>query len=130
MYNYIKGIIVDNNSNSIVIDNNGIGYNVFVANPYSFKIGNEEKVYLYNKVAEDENSLYGFKTEEERQLFLKLINVKGLGPKIALPMLATGSVDGIADAIDRENILYLTKSSSFKSILNLSLLISIFCLRI
>jgi len=109
MYNYIKGIIVDNNSNSIVIDNNGIGYNVFVANPYSFKIGNEEKVYLYNKVAEDENSLYGFKREEERQLFLKLINVKGLGPKIALPMLATGSVDGIADAIDRENILYLTK---------------------
>ncbi len=109
MYKYIKEIILDNNSNSIVIDNNGIGYNVFVANPYSFKIGNEEKVYLYNKVAEDENSLYGFKTEEERQLFLKLINVKGLGPKIALPMLATGSVDGIADAIDRENILYLTK---------------------
>ncbi len=109
MYNYIKGIIVDNNSNSIVIDNNGIGYNVFVANPYSFKIGEEEKVYLYNKVAEDENSLYGFKTIEERELFLRLINVKGLGPKIAIPMLATGSVDGIIDAIDRENVLYLTK---------------------
>ena len=109
MYNYIKGIIVDITSNSIVIDNNGIGYNVFVANPYSFTVNNEYKVYLYNKVAEDENSLYGFKTEEERQLFLKLINVKGLGPKIAIPMLATGSVDGIVDAIDRENVLYLTK---------------------
>ena len=109
MYNYIKGIIVDNNSNSIVIDNNGIGYTIYVANPYSFKIGEEEKVYLYNKVAEDEFSLYGFKTEEERGLFLRLINVKGLGPKIALPMLATGSVDGIVDAIDRENVLYLTK---------------------
>lgn len=42
-------------------------------------------------------------------MFLRLINVKGLGPKIALPMLATGSVQGIVDAIDRENIMYLTK---------------------
>jgi Holliday junction DNA helicase RuvA len=46
---------------------------------------------------------------EEKELFLRLINVKGLGPKMALPMLATGSVAGIIDAIDRENILYLTK---------------------
>ena len=47
--------------------------------------------------------------QEERNLFLKLINVKGLGPKMAMPMLATGSIAGIIDAIDRENILYLTK---------------------
>ena len=42
-------------------------------------------------------------------MFLKLISVKGLGPKMALPMLATGSISGIVDAIDRENILYLKK---------------------
>ena len=54
-------------------------------------------------------SLYGFKTKEEKNLFLKLINVKGLGCKMALPMLATGSIDGIMDAIERENILYLKK---------------------
>ena len=53
--------------------------------------------------------LYGFKTEEERTLFLRLIDVKGLGPKVAMPMFATGSVNGIIDAIDRENIVYLTK---------------------
>ena len=41
--------------------------------------------------------------------FMKLISVKGLGPKMALPMLATGSINGIMDAIDRENILYLKK---------------------
>ena len=109
MYNYIKGIVEGNTSNAIVVDNNGIGYNIFVANPYSFQIGKEYKVYLYNKVAEDENSLYGFHTEEERTLFLKLINVKGLGCKVALPMFATGSVEGIIDAIDRENVIYLTK---------------------
>ena len=53
--------------------------------------------------------LFGFKTPEEKDLFLKLISVKGMGPKMALPMLATGSVSGIIDAIERENILYLKK---------------------
>lgn len=109
MYSYIKGIIDEVTSSSIVIDNNGIGYNVFVSNPYSFNVGEEYKIYLYNYIREDEYSLYGFKSLEEKDLFLRLINVKGLGPKIALPMLATGSVSGIVDAIDRENIMYLTK---------------------
>lgn len=109
MYSYIKGIIDEVTSSSVVIDNNGIGYNVFVSNPYSFNVGDEYKVYLYNYIREDEYSLYGFKSLEEKDLFLRLINVKGLGPKIALPMLATGSVNGIVDAIDRENIMYLTK---------------------
>ena len=109
MYNYIVGTIASQQTNFIVIDNNGIGYTVFVANPYSFEIGNEYKVYLYNYIREDEHSLYGFKTEEEKELFLRLINVKGLGPKVAMPMFATGSVAGIIDAIDRENVIYLTK---------------------
>lgn len=109
MYNYIKGNIASYTVNSIVVDNSGIGYNIYVANPYSFEIGKEYKVFVYNHQNEYETSLYGFKTEEEKNLFLRLIDVKGLGPKVALPMFATGSVDGIIDAIDRENVLYLTK---------------------
>ena len=109
MYSYINGVIADITSSSVVIDNNGIGYNIFVSNPYSYTVGSEAKIYLYNYIREDEYSLYGFKSLEEKGLFLRLINVKGLGPKIALPMLATGSVNGIVDAIDRENIIYLTK---------------------
>ncbi len=109
MYEYIKGKIVSQESNYIVIDNNGIGYLVYVPNPYSFEIDKEYKVYIYEYVREDENSLYGFKTSEEKEMFLKLINVKGLGCKMALPMLATGSISGIMDAIERENILYLKK---------------------
>ena len=54
-------------------------------------------------------SLYGFKKYEEKELFLKLIDVKGLGPKMALPIIAMGSINGISDAINRENILYLKK---------------------
>lgn len=109
MYNYIKGKLADQESNFIVLDVNGIGYQIYVANPYSFELNKEYQVFVYNHIREEENTLYGFKTKEEKELFLRLIEVKGLGPKMALPMLATGSVAGIIDAIDRENILYLKK---------------------
>lgn len=109
MFGYIKGQVKIINSNSIILENNGIGYIIFVANPYSYQIDENYLVYLYNNIKEDENSLYGFKTNEEKDLFLRLINVKGLGPKTALGIFATGSVSGVVDAIDRENILYLKK---------------------
>lgn len=109
MFGYIIGKVKIINANNIILENNNIGYIIFVPNPYSYKIDNEYMVYLYNFIKEDENSLYGFNSEEEKDLFLKLINVKGLGPKTALPMFASGSVKGIIDAIERENILYLKK---------------------
>lgn len=109
MYDYIKGTVVYLRSNAIVIDNNGIGFLIYVSNPYSFETGKDYKVYVYQQIREDENCLYGFKTIEEKDFFLKLISVKGLGCKMALPILAVGSIQGIMDAIERENILYLKK---------------------
>lgn len=109
MYSYIEGKVTEIESNYITIDNNGIGYQVFTANPYKFNVSEKYRVYIYQYVREDEISLYGFKEKKEKDLFLKLINVKGLGCKMALPILATGSTQGIIDAIERENILYLKK---------------------
>ena len=109
MYNYIKGIVTEVTPNNIVIDNNGIGFDVIVPNPYSYKEGNEYTIYIYHHITENSQDLFGFQNKEEKELFLKLINVKGLGPRTAVPMFATGSVNGIVDAIDRENIVYLTK---------------------
>lgn len=109
MYNYIIGKVTGIAGSYIVLDNNGIGYFINTPNPYAFHEGEEYKVYIYHHVREDEIALYGFKTEEEKTLFLKLISVKGLGPKMTLPILATGSVAGVMDAIERENILYLKK---------------------
>ena len=109
MYSYILGKVVEVNSSYIVIDNNGIGYLIYTPNPYAFKENEEYKVYLYQQIKEDEHLLYGFKNIDDKELFLKLIEVKGLGPKMALPIIAMGSVNGIADAINRENVLYLKK---------------------
>lgn len=109
MFDYIKGTVVELKYNSIVIDNYGIGYLIYVPNPYAFEVGKEFKVFIYQQVKEDEESLFGFKTREEKELFLKLISVKGLGCRMALPILAACSIEGIMDAIERENILYLKK---------------------
>lgn len=109
MYSYIYGKIESVESSHIVVDNNGIGYLVYVPNPYAFKEGEMTKVYVYQHIREDEMSFFGFKTLGEKELFLQLINVKGLGPRMALPILAMGSIGGIVDAINRENLLYLKK---------------------
>ena len=108
MYNYIKGKIESYGPNYISLDNNGIGFLIYVPNPYVYQEDKEYKVYIYNHVREEEYTLYGFRNEQERDFFLRLINVKGVGPKLALPILAS-PVDAIYDAIERENILYLTK---------------------
>ena len=109
MYSYFNGVIDNVGTNGIVIDVNGIGYNIFVPNPFSYEIGQTYKVYVYNHIREDEYSLYGFKLLEEKELFMKLINVKGMGPKVASGIFATGSIKGVVDAINKENLLYLTK---------------------
>ena len=109
MYDYLRGNITKQIANYIVIECGGVGYKVYTPNPYSFKDIEDTKVYVYNHVREEENTLYGFKTEDERDLFLKLIDVKGLGPRMAITILASCSINGIIDAIDRENILYLKK---------------------
>ncbi len=109
MYSYIKGLIVDLAKDYIVIDNNGIGYMLYVSNPYQFAKGKEYLVYVYQQVKEDGILLFGFKTKEEKELFLKLILVKGIGCKTAIGILATGDVDAIIAAIESKNIAYLKR---------------------
>lgn len=109
MYGYIKGKVVLIDSSHIIIDNNGIGYLIYVPNPYSYQLDHDYTVFIYTKVSEEEFTLYGFKDREQKELFLKLINVKGLGPKMALPIIATGTTDAIFEAIENENVNYLKK---------------------
>lgn len=108
MYAYIKGMVTEIGGSYIVVDHQGLGYMISVAMPERYQVNETYTVYLYQYVREDEQSLYGFFTREEKELFLKLINVKGVGCKMALGMF-TGSIEGIIDAIERENILYLKK---------------------
>ena len=109
MYGYIKGIITKITPKYIICDNNGIGYLMIVSNPYNFKLNNEYKIYTHQYVREDVLDLYGFITEDEKELFLKLISVSGIGPKSALSILASGTVKEIVNAIENRNDAYLRK---------------------
>ncbi len=108
MYSYIVGKVTEISAKSITCEVNNIGYQVFVSNPFSFE-SNQQKVYLYQNVREDEITLYGFKREEDKHMFLDLISVKGIGPKTALAILAVDDVIYIQNAIVREDVNYLQK---------------------
>lgn len=109
MYGYIKGVITKITPKNIIVENQGIGYLLIVSNPYNFSLNKEYKVYTYQYVREDVIDLYGFLSEDEKDLFLKLISVSGIGPKSALSILATGSVSEIVKAIEARNDSYLRK---------------------
>ncbi len=98
------------NPEYVVIENQGMGYQVFTPNPYVFSVDNEERViYTYQYVREDILALYGFNSREQKELFMKLISVSGIGPKGALAILASGNPSQVVQAIEEENEKFLVK---------------------
>jgi len=111
MYAYIKGIVADRNDQQIVIENNGIGYLINCPLGISAEIGglgDEVTVYLYQSVKEDDISLYGFNSRDQKEMFLKLITVSGIGPKVAHTICASLSAEQIAAAVMSNNVALLT----------------------
>ncbi|RZT22202.1 MULTISPECIES: Holliday junction branch migration protein RuvA [Fictibacillus] len=93
----------------IVINNNGIGYKIICPNPFIYKMNEQRSVYTYHYVREDVLALYGFINRKERDLFLKLLNVSGIGPKGALAIVAFGQPEQVVNAIEHEDEKFLTK---------------------
>lgn len=112
MYSYIIGVITQKDVGKITLENNGIGYEIFVSNLTleAFTFDNEPvKIYTYLNVKEDEMSLYGFLSLEEKNMFLQLITVGGIGPKMALGILSEISISGLMSAIASEDLKRLCK---------------------
>lgn len=109
MYSYIKGLVCEINPTNIVVENNGIGYEIIVPNPYLYSLNKEETVYLSQQVREDSNTLYGFQNKEQKKVFLLLLKVKGVGPKSALAILAGASSEEIIKSIENSDVNYMTK---------------------
>ncbi|WP_066365502.1 Holliday junction branch migration protein RuvA [Neobacillus fumarioli] len=111
MFDYIKGTVIFVGPEYLVIENNGIGYQITTPNPfiYASKMETMVTVYTYHYVREDLMALYGFETREEKKLFTKLLNVSGIGPKGALAVLASGEVEQVVQAIEDEDESFLVK---------------------
>lgn len=109
MLNYLFGQIAEIGIDYIVVDVNGIGYSLFVAHPNDFSKGETVQVFVFLQVKKDDMVLYGFKTKEEKRLFLRLIDVNGIGPKTVINMLTKTSTDALIQAIETSNTSYLKK---------------------
>lgn len=106
MIAFIKGRISDIDMDKLVIENQGMGYNVFVTSRVLSGVntpGETIKLYTYFSVKEDSMSLYGFPSKDELDLFRKLINVNGIGPKGALSLLSFMTIDELRLAILSED---------------------------
>lgn len=111
MFEFIAGTLRSIESDALIIEANGIGYRILMGNPYrlSDKLGQAVKVWVYLSLSQEMLRLYGFKTKAEKQLFLNLISVKGIGPMSALSILALDDHEGLITAINSGDSQFLTK---------------------
>lgn len=109
MYGYIKGVVKDIKPTHIILENNNIGYLIIVPNPYIYSLNDDVVLYTHHYVREDIFNLYGFISDEAKNLFIRLISVSGVGPKTALSIMATDNIDEVLYAIEDGNAKFLTK---------------------
>lgn len=111
MIAYIKGKVIDNFDGGVVLENNGIGYEIFCSATALTRLSakGEGGVYTYFQVKEDGVALYGFDSKDEKNMFLKLISVSGIGPKIGISILSGMRVCDLATAIATSDVKTLSK---------------------
>lgn len=110
MYDYIKGLVTRVTPEYMTVEQQGIGWQIFTPNPYAFRVSAEpQQIFTHLNVREDAHLLFGFVSLEQRELFRKLIQVSGIGPKGALAILASGQPSQVIQAIEREDETFLVK---------------------
>ena len=111
MIGYLHGRVTHLMVDYCLLDVQGVGYRVFIADSTrtKLKLGQEATLFTYLNVREDALLLYGFYTQPEYDLFHKLISVSGIGPKVAMGMLSAITVDNLCRAIQQKQLGILTK---------------------
>jgi Holliday junction DNA helicase RuvA len=109
MIGFLRGTVHAFGLDYCLLDVNGVGYRIRFHHPEALSAGKEMTIYTYQNVREDEISLFGFLSLEEYDLFVKLISVKGLGPKIATNILATASVGAVIEAVENGNVAFMKR---------------------
>ena len=111
MYSYIKGTLVKRTDELIVVENNGIGYEIicpFLMSSELGSCGEDVIIYLYQSVKEDDISLFGFTSQEQKDMFLLLITVSSVGPKSAMSVCSQIKPDKLALAVMNGDVKELT----------------------
>jgi len=111
MIDFLRGKPVAVDAEGIVLDVRDVGYRVYCANPYAFagKVEQTVTLFIHYHVREDAVQLFGFATREEQALFRKLLDVTGIGPRVALGVLSGGTPERIVNAIQSDDLTFLTR---------------------
>jgi Holliday junction DNA helicase RuvA len=110
MIGYLKGNVIDEKNNVVIIEANGVGYEVTCSQSVYQKLLSEKygSAYIYTAVREDGIFLYGFISLEEKEMFLKLISVSGVGPKMGITVLSSMSLSTLALCIAKGDVKTLS----------------------
>lgn len=111
MIAYLSGKILEKHTNTVIVDVGGVGYEVFIPLSTFYELGDagsDVQLRIYTSVREDAIQLFGFKTAREKEIYLRLISVQGVGAKSGITMLSGMSADEIIAAIRTENLAKLT----------------------
>ena len=113
MLAYIKGTITDIGSDESIVETGGVGFLVFTSSQATTRLTKNQQAIIYThlNVREDDMSLFGFLTKEERSVFRMLINVSGVGPKSALSILSCLSVDELRMAVLSDDYKAIAKAN-------------------
>lgn len=112
MIAYLKGILIQKTPQQVVIDIDGVGYCVNIPLSTYFKLSEVKEpveLYIYTHLSDSALALYGFSTEEERELFTKLISISGIGPKLALNVLSGMEPDELKQAVQESNVARIAR---------------------
>ena len=111
MIAYVKGKVIDEFEGGVVIENNGIGYEILCSATAAAKLSanKEGAVYTYFQLRDDGVSLYGFDNKAEKAMFIKLISVSGVGPKLGISVLSGMSLTDLATAIVTSDVKSLSR---------------------
>ncbi len=105
MIAFLEGNLESSGSNGIILNVNGVGYEIFVKNPQEFKLQQQYRLYTYAVYKEDSQELYGFKNIEQRNFFKILVEmVKGIGPKLALELLSFFDINNLCNVIFNQDV--------------------------
>ena len=109
MIAFIKGTVASYGADWIVVDHQGMGWQIFYPHTDEVSLNQEIKVHTYLHITENDMVLFGFPSADEKELFLRLISVKGLGPKTAVGMLAKAGYKAIVSAVEQGDVAALKK---------------------
>ncbi|MBR6965384.1 Holliday junction branch migration protein RuvA [Candidatus Saccharibacteria bacterium] len=113
MIAHVKGVIAEKFNNAVIVDVNGIGYEVtLTALDYdAVSLGDEIKFYTYHSIRENAEELYGFSSLAAKKLFELLISVQGIGPKAAIAILSLAAPEEVRNAIANADAVFVSKAS-------------------